>query len=142
MEHDKGISLVAIIVIIAVLLTGGYAIYKNSSNSDSVQPILGGDKDEHGCIGSAGYSWCEQKQKCLRIWEESCESTTQPAIKACRPTGCSGQICADEDVVSTCEWTPIYACYKTAKCEKQSDGKCGWTKTSELESCLANPPKE
>jgi hypothetical protein len=35
-------------------------------------PIVGGDKDEHGCIGSAGYSWCELKNKCLRIWEEPC----------------------------------------------------------------------
>ena len=37
-------------------------------------PILGGDKDEHGCIPSAGYSWCEAKQKCLRTWEENCSS--------------------------------------------------------------------
>ena len=35
-------------------------------------PIVGGDKDEHGCIGSAGYTWCEEKQKCLRAWEEPC----------------------------------------------------------------------
>ncbi len=34
--------------------------------------IVGGDRDEHGCIGSAGYSWCELKQKCLRVWEEPC----------------------------------------------------------------------
>lgn len=34
--------------------------------------IVGGDKDEHGCIGSAGYSWCEPQQKCLRVWEEPC----------------------------------------------------------------------
>lgn len=34
--------------------------------------IVGNDRDEHGCIGSAGYSWCEEKQKCLRTWEESC----------------------------------------------------------------------
>jgi hypothetical protein len=33
---------------------------------------VGNDRDEHGCIGSAGYSWCEEKQKCLRSWEESC----------------------------------------------------------------------
>lgn len=38
-----------------------------------VQPnVVGGDRDEHGCIGSAGYSWCEEQQKCLRIWEEDC----------------------------------------------------------------------
>lgn len=36
------------------------------------EPLVGGDKDEHGCIGSAGYTWCEIKQKCLRVWEEPC----------------------------------------------------------------------
>ena len=25
-------------------------------------PKLGGDRDEHGCIGSAGYVWCEVQQ--------------------------------------------------------------------------------
>ncbi len=34
--------------------------------------LIGGDRDEHGCIGSAGYVWCEVKQKCLRPWEEPC----------------------------------------------------------------------
>lgn len=36
------------------------------------QPI-GGETDEHGCLGSAGYTWCEAKQKCLREWEEPCD---------------------------------------------------------------------
>jgi len=36
------------------------------------QSVVGGDKDAHGCIGSAGYTWCEAKQKCLRSWEEPC----------------------------------------------------------------------
>lgn len=38
--------------------------------------LVGGDRDAHGCIGSAGYSWCEAKQKCLRPWEESCEAAS------------------------------------------------------------------
>lgn len=37
------------------------------------QQMVGNDKDEHGCIGSAGYTWCEVKNKCLRTWEEKCE---------------------------------------------------------------------
>ncbi|VVB78242.1 Uncharacterised protein [uncultured archaeon] len=37
---------------------------------------IGGDKDSHGCLISAGYSWCEEKQKCLRAWEEECFSST------------------------------------------------------------------
>ena len=31
---------------------------------------LGGDRDEHGCIGSAGYVWCEVQQDCIRLFEK------------------------------------------------------------------------
>lgn len=44
-----------------------------SPTAEISESVVGGDRDEHGCIGSAGYSWCEVKQKCLRSWEESCE---------------------------------------------------------------------
>lgn len=37
-------------------------------------PIVGNDEDEHGCKASAGYSWCAEKEKCLRTWEELCSS--------------------------------------------------------------------
>lgn len=40
--------------------------------AETDEPIVGGDRDEHGCILSAGYSWCEEKQKCYRPWEEDC----------------------------------------------------------------------
>lgn len=36
-----------------------------------VPPFLGNDKDEHGCIGSAGYSWSQSQQTCVKIWEYS-----------------------------------------------------------------------
>jgi hypothetical protein len=39
---------------------------------EPAKALMGGDRDSHGCIGSAGYTWCESKQKCLRIWEEPC----------------------------------------------------------------------
>lgn len=42
--------------------------------------LIGGDLDEHGCKSSAGYSWCEIKQKCLRVWEKPCLSDEE-AIK-------------------------------------------------------------
>lgn len=47
------------------------SVVKDTSNH--AQQVVGGDKDEHGCIGSAGYTWCQSKDKCLRIWEEACE---------------------------------------------------------------------
>ena len=37
--------------------------------------IVGNDTDAHGCKPSAGYSWCEAKQKCVRPFEEPCEGT-------------------------------------------------------------------
>ncbi|MFC1753759.1 hypothetical protein ACFL96_10270 [Thermoproteota archaeon] len=43
-----------------------------SDDEQPKPPIVGGDEDEHGCIGTAGYIWCESKQKCLRDWEEDC----------------------------------------------------------------------
>ena len=30
---------------------------------------IGGDKDAHGCIGSAGYRWCAKTNQCERPWE-------------------------------------------------------------------------
>jgi uncharacterized protein DUF6748 len=56
--------------------------------------------------------------------------------KACKKTGCSSQVCADENVITTCEWRPEYACYQKARCERQADGKCGFTRTPELVACL------
>jgi len=49
----------------------------NDSNSSG---LIGGEKDEHGCVIPAGYSWCESKQKCLRTWEENCTNDTNVAV--------------------------------------------------------------
>ena len=60
------------------------------------------------------------------------------SMKSCYIGGCSSQICSDQkNVVSTCEYKEEYACYQTAKCERQDNGQCGWTQTSELKACLS-----
>jgi glucose/arabinose dehydrogenase len=67
------------------------------------------------------------------------QASAKPAAQAtggCVITGCSSHICSDQETVSTCEYAETYACYKTAQCARQSDGKCGWTMTSELKVCL------
>lgn len=83
----RGLAPVIIILIVlgAMALGGsGYYIGQKSGlipsngKSDILPPLVGNDRDEHGCIGSAGYSWCEAKQKCLRVWEEKCETKTAP----------------------------------------------------------------
>jgi len=57
--------------------------------------------------------------------------------RACVVTGCSGQICAESEIASTCEYKPEYACYKDAICEQQATGECGWTSSDQLQACLS-----
>jgi hypothetical protein len=77
------------------------------------------------------------------------KDTTNPVVVNIPPVvtgdcyvgGCSAQICSDQkDVVSNCEFKNEYACYKTATCERQTNGQCGWTQTPALVSCLKNSP--
>jgi len=51
-------------------------------------PMPGSDRDEHGCIPSAGYSWCEAKQKCYRPWEESCMNLSE-AVSIAQASECA-----------------------------------------------------
>jgi len=71
---------ILIIILIVLILGGGVLAYKfwsvDSANKEKTNLIVGGDKDAHGCIGSAGYSWCEAKKTCIRPWEEYCTATT------------------------------------------------------------------
>lgn len=39
------------------------------AKAETAQPRVGADRDAHGCIGSAGYQWCQRSQRCERPWE-------------------------------------------------------------------------
>lgn len=75
-----------------------------------------------------------------QIGNDEEESSNTPISKnGCIVGGCSGEICQDkneEPIFSTCLYREEYACYKKAVCERQSNGKCGWTQTEELKACL------
>ena len=43
-------------------------------------PAVGGDRDAHGCIGSAGYTWSEVKKTCIRIFEDGIALDPQTAV--------------------------------------------------------------
>jgi hypothetical protein len=85
----------------------------------------------------------------FEVRRRSVDDTNPPVTETpvssgkCYVGGCSGQICSDQEgMASTCEFRAEYACYKTAKCERQVNGQCGWTSTQELQMCLSNPPQE
>ncbi|OGM23148.1 hypothetical protein A2961_02070 [Candidatus Woesebacteria bacterium RIFCSPLOWO2_01_FULL_39_21] len=67
-------------------------------------------------------------------------STASPKLaNDCVIGGCSQELCVDPGVdpsISICIYRPHWKCYKTAKCERQDNGKCGWTQTPELTNCL------
>ncbi|MEX3011868.1 hypothetical protein [Hoeflea sp. TYP-13] len=40
-----------------------------AAESQSGGKPVGSDRDKHGCIGSAGYTWSEVRQDCVRLFE-------------------------------------------------------------------------
>lgn len=55
------------------LLTGcGNGGKKEAETSErkEKETVVGSDKDEHGCIASAGYTWSEVQKDCIRLWEK------------------------------------------------------------------------
>ena len=60
--HEKGLE---------VHIEKGITI--RPTNPDD-EPILGGETDEHGCQITAGYSWNEDQQKCIKEFESNVEN--------------------------------------------------------------------
>lgn len=60
--------------------------------------------------------------------------------KGCIVGGCNGELCSEktDEMNSICIARPEFQCYRTAVCERQPNGGCGWTKTRDLTNCLAN----
>jgi hypothetical protein len=43
-------------------------VFASASAQAQGRRLIGGDRDSHGCIGSAGYSWCRFTRQCERPW--------------------------------------------------------------------------
>lgn len=124
-EHNKTvlywiIGLVLLLVIVVCLL-----IYLNN------QPkLIGGDKDSHGCLTGAGYSWCEEKQKCLRIWEETCGDSCYRDSDCVRASCCHASSCVIKTKEPNCEgvFCTAQCVHGTLDCKQAScgcvEGKC------------------
>ncbi|OGZ33642.1 MAG: hypothetical protein A2Y98_01780 [Candidatus Portnoybacteria bacterium RBG_19FT_COMBO_36_7] len=76
---QKILTIMLTVIIASLAIAGGAYAYKiwivpamNQPRAEDNSQLIGGQKDEHGCLIAAGYSWCEAKQKCLRTWEEPC----------------------------------------------------------------------
>ena len=56
-----------LIVLVFASSLGG-CVSSDSPSSEGTATV-GSDKDLHGCVGSAGYQWCERTAECVRSWE-------------------------------------------------------------------------
>lgn len=54
------------------------------SQSKNNKQLIGGDRDEHGCIASAGYQWSELLKDCIRPFEKGAQlkSTDEKSTSA------------------------------------------------------------
>ncbi len=46
-----------------------YAVVHKGEMTINQKKLIGGDKDAHGCIGTAGFKWCAKTKQCERPWE-------------------------------------------------------------------------
>jgi len=104
--------------------------------------VLGVGVSGGGCRTISG---CDAGPFTLFESEQACQAACEPTPPAecesdadCVRTGCSGQVCAAEQVFTTCEFREEYACYQdpavtTCGCDA---GRCGFAQTPELASCL------
>lgn len=76
--------LLVLLAVAIVMIAAWYVVRGVVANPEPT--LIGGQKDAHGCLAAAGYSWCEAKQACVRPWETYC---TAAAPKSALFT-CSG----------------------------------------------------
>jgi hypothetical protein len=69
-------------------------------------------------------------------------TTGHPTVaEGCRIDGCSEELCVGNGqpkqlYYTNCIFQEEYGCFRTARCEVQTDGQCGWTPTTELTACV------
>ncbi|HEL7750670.1 TPA: hypothetical protein ACOFD8_002808 [Stenotrophomonas maltophilia] len=66
----KALLLIPVLMLLAACASQDKAAARaDAAAAAPATPMVGGDRDAHGCIGSAGYQWCEHSQRCERPWE-------------------------------------------------------------------------
>jgi len=137
-KSNKTLWIVVGVVILAIL---GYLMYLDLKSEEVETTTIVTNFEE--CV-RAGFPITDgSPRECTTengsVYKEEVLGAEDTAIATggCFIGGCSSQICSDQpDVASTCEYRAEYGCYQSARCERQTNGSCGWTQTSALTQCL------
>jgi len=66
MKKNPSIKIISLIAALVLIILLSIELYNNGKQTED---IIGGERDEHGCLGSAGYTWSEEYGLCVREWE-------------------------------------------------------------------------
>ena len=64
------------------IIVGAWACF-SACRSVQAPQLIGGNKDEHGCLTAAGYTWSELRRDCIRIFEDGVrvdDPSLQPSL--------------------------------------------------------------
>lgn len=90
-----------------------------------------------GCDGVTYSNECMANLAGTSAMSKGACAEPEPELPPCHVGGCSSQVCSERvGIITTCEYKAEYACYRNAACERQESGKCGWTQTDALTSCI------
>jgi hypothetical protein len=121
----KGLGIAGVLVVVILLAKFGLPSFLSKDNSQGASVITGADN----ATGSDSDNSSIPDPLAPA-------STKQYVAVGCYVGGASGELCTDSTgAMSTAQYQDYYACFKTARCEKQSDGMCGWTSTAQLIQC-------
>lgn len=156
---SQALKIVGLLVLAAVLAFIALVLIRVAPRIEPVtmQPVIMNFEE---CVAAGNPVMESYPRQCRtedgRLFVEEIPEGTFPAenevgggglglqANGCAVAGCSGQLCVSADeagnIMTTCEYRAEYACYREASCEPQANGKCGWTESTELKQCLANPP--
>lgn len=71
-----------LLIIVGIIIISAIVLRLTTRTETKKTPVVDNNRDDHGCLSSAGYTWCEIKQKCLRTWEEVCAVEVAPVSPA------------------------------------------------------------
>ena len=69
--------------------------------------LIGGNKDEHGCLTAAGYTWSELRRDCIRIFEDGVRVNDPSVSVPERDTRPRGERLAGQDLQVVSDWRPV-----------------------------------
>ena len=66
MKHRR---LLPVFALLTAVVTGPAVAVAADPPAPAPTALVGGDRDAHGCLASAGYQWCAAEARCERAWE-------------------------------------------------------------------------